>query len=303
MLRKALAAVLLVLLPACAHAQSASPDYRGYQSLLDQYIRRIAARGEPFDTRFDYEQLYVDEKIWTLAHSERLEQLHTQLLSASPSAMTPAERLAWGINTYNFLAIERITLNLLIPGHKFQRYKSVDQIRALGDRFFTGRVAIVEGRNYTLDGFMRRFVFGDTTSGPGPHALLSDPRLLFATNPGRIGEPPLMPRAYHADSLDRQLDEAMHLTLALPRFVTVQVNPPLLLVSDWLGRNVADLGGSEPALLEFVQKHAPHSVRDGIRKAKLAGISRYVAANPLLNQVDHPRVIMPVTTGGDTVAP
>jgi hypothetical protein len=303
MLRKALAAVLLVILPACAQAQSVSPDLHGYQSLLDRYVRRIGARGEPFDTRFDYEQLYVDENIWKLQRSERLEQLHAQLLAATPSAMTPAERLAWGINTYNFLVIERITVNLLVPKHGFQRYKAVDQINALSSGFFTGRLAVVEGRSYTLDSFQRRFVFGDSSASHGPRALLADPRVLFATNPGRIGAPPLMPRAYRADSLDHQLDEAVRVTLALPRFVTVQANPTLLLVSDWLARNRADLGGSEEALLAFVQKNAPRAVRDGIRKAKLTKVSRYVAANPLLNQMDHPKIIMPVTTSGETVSP
>ena len=217
--------------------------------------------------------------------------------------MTPSERLAWGINTFNFLVIERITVSLLVPGRGFHRYKSVDQIVAPGGGFFTGRVAVVEGRNYTLEGFQRNFVFGDTTTGSGPRTPVQDPRVLFATNPGRIGAPPIMPRAFRADSLDRQLDEAMRTTLALPRFVTVQVNPPLLFVSDWLGRNRADFGGTVPAMLDFVQKHAPHAVRDGIRKAKLTGVSRFLDANPLLNQKDHPKVIMQPAPGGDSVSP
>ena len=303
MFRKALAAVLLLVLPACAHAQSASPDFRGYQSLLDQYVRRIAAKGEPFDSRFDYEQLYVDEQIWNVQRSDRLEQLHARLLAATPSAMTPAQRLAWGINTYNFLVIERITLNLLVPKHKFQRSRSVDVIATPLGGFFTGRIAVIEGRDYSLDSFQRRFVFGDTTTSSGSRAPLRDPRVLFAVNPGRIGAPPLMPRAFRADSLDRQLDQAMRITLALPRFVTVQKSPPQLFLSSWLSRNRADLGGTVPGLLAFVQKNAPQGVRDGIRTAKLTQVTRYLEANPLLNQMDHPKVIMPARPGGTTVSP
>jgi len=85
--------------------------------------------------------------------------------------------------------------------------------------------------------------------------------------------------------------------------VTVQANPPILLLSDWLSRNRADFGDSVPALIAFVQKYAPHAVRDGIRKEKLTGVGRFLAANPLLNQMDHPKVIMPATPGGDTVSP
>jgi hypothetical protein len=55
-------------------------------------------------------------------------------------------------------------------------------------------------------------------------------------------------------------------------------------------------------LLEFVQKNASRAVRDAIRKGKLTVVGRYVTANPLLNQVDHPKIIMPVSTSSDTVS-
>jgi hypothetical protein len=298
MIRKTLAVALLLVLSVSARAQAAVPDFRDYQSLLDKYVVRIGEKGQPLDTRFDYEQLYVDEKIWTLKRSPLLEQIHAQLLAAKPSAMKPAERLAWALNTYNFLVIEQVTVNLILPpkrNHPFSfiRYTSVDQIRKPQSGFFTTPLADVEGRSYTLESFERRFVYGDTSSGSGTRAPLADPRVRFAINPGRIGSPPLLPYAFHADSLDHQLDRVTRTALALPRFVTVQVYPPLLLVSDWLSRDPGDFGGTPQGMLAFVRKYGPRSLAEDLKKANLTSVSRYMQTDPKLNQKDHPKVVMP----------
>jgi hypothetical protein len=298
MFRKVLVAILLVLLPGSARAQSASPGFREYQALLDQYVHRITENGRLVDTRFDYEQLYVDENIWKLHRSARLERLHTLLLDAKPSAMTPRERLVWGINTYNFLVIERVTAYLLIPGRKFMRYKRADEIVTPQGGMYTSFIANVEGRDYMLDGFLRRFVYGDSST-TGVRPKLEDVRLLFATNSGCIGEPPLMPRAYRADSLDHQLELATRTAMALPRFVTVVPNPPQLRVSDWLGRNLGDFAGGEPGLLTFIQKYAPRTIRDALKQEKLTRVSAYLPLNMLLNQKEHPKVAMPDLGDGD----
>ena len=308
MIRQALLAAMLVVLLASTRAQAAVPDFRDYQSLLSKYVVRIAEKGQPFDTRFDYEQLYVDEKIWTLKRSARLEQVHAQLLAANPSAMTPAARLAWALNTYNFLVIEQVTVNLILPPREnvrfsFIRYSNVDQINTTGSGFFHTNVADVEGLHYTLDSFRRRFVFGDTTSGNGPRAPLRDPRVRFAINPGRIGAAPLMPFAFHSDSLDRQLDRATRAALALSRFVTVRTNPPQLLVSDDLARDLGDFGGTEQGMLAFVRRYAPRALTDATKKAGLTAVSRYMQPDPKLNQKAHPKLIMPTPADGDSVSP
>ena len=301
MLRKALVAALFVILPACVHAGPVVPDFTGYQSLLDQYVVRISARGEPLDTRFDYEQLYVDEKIWTKHHSDRLDALHAQMLDATPSRMTPAQRHAWAINTYNFLVIERVTNGLLIPNRLFVRVKKVDEIGMRGVPFFTSTAAVVEGRRCSLADFERHFVFEDTTTADSPRAPLNDPRILFAINPGRIGLPPLMPRAFRPESLDRQLDEATRTALALPRFVTFKASPAGLFLSNFLGRNRGDFGG-EQGLIEFVLKYLPRETRNGIRSSGLKGVTRYQEVNPLLNQKDHPKIFMPAAPESSSVA-
>ncbi len=298
MLRKALVTAILMALLGSVRAGAAVPDFRDYQALLDKYITRLQGKGQPLETRFDYEQLYVDEKIWTLKRSALLEKMHEQMLSVPPSTMTPAEREAWSLNTYNFLVIEHATLHLLIPRQehrkfKFLRYKNVDQIKASGVGFFDARIATIEGREYSIGEFERRFVYGDTSGPSVPRAAAHDPRIRFATNPGRVGYPPLLPYAFHPDSLDRQLDRAARNALAMPRFVTVKLSPPLLLVSDLMARDLGDFGGTMADMLAFVEKYVPRAVRDDIKKAKLTSVSRFTQPAMELNQKEHPKVVVP----------
>jgi hypothetical protein len=174
-------ALALLVSPAFA----AEPDYSGWSDLLKKYVTVLHEKGKPWDSRFDYEQLYIDEGIWTKHRADGLAMLHTQLLSVAPSEMTPAERTAWAVNAYNFLVIERMTLYLLVPGRKFMRFDSPKQVNRDEGPFFAAPVAKVEGTNYSLTGFERRFVYGDTTADPVDNGGIArdkpgDPRLAFA---------------------------------------------------------------------------------------------------------------------------
>ena len=289
MLLAVLAAVVVGTTPPPSTPPTLQAGLEDYQALLDRYVRRVQPKGAPMDTRFDYEQLYIDEQLWTKGRSARLDRIHAGLLSARPSGMSEPERIAWAANTYNFLVIERVTTNLLIPRFGFSRYERVDQMELPDGRFFSGRLALVEGVKYTLDEFERRFVRGDSTRVPAPPALPRDLRLLFLTNPARIGHPPLMPRAFRADSLDRQMDAAVRATMALPRFASFDAGQRSLYVSDWLARS---LGGSTAELLDFVRKWAPRAVRERMTQLKITDVARYLQADPRLNQREHPKVIV-----------
>ena len=294
-----LAAVVMAATPAPSTPTTLQAGVQEYQALLDHYLRRVQPRGAPLDTRFDYEQLYVDDQFWTEGHSARLDRIHAELLSAKPSEMSEPERIAWAANTYNFLVIERVTTNLLVPKRRFERYKKVDQMTMPDGTFFAGKVALVEGVKYDLDQFERRFVLGDSTRAPAPRAPLRDARLLFATNPARIGHPLLMPRAFRADSLERQLDAAVRATMALPRFAGFDAGQCSLLVSDWLARA---LGGTPAELLDFVRKWAPRTVRERMTLLKITDVARYLQSDPLLNQSEHRKVIVQPATPDKSAA-
>lgn len=287
------AALAVVALFAAAPAFALSPDVSGWQALLDRYLIRMGAKGQPAETRFDYEQLYVDEGIWTKRRSDRLEAVHAQLLAARPSGMGERERLAWAINTYNFLVVERATLLLLVPRRQFQRYESVDQMSSGDGRFFDALVATVEGRSYSMAEFERRFVYGDTTPMIEPRRVAGDPRLMFALCRGSIGGPPLAPRAFKAESLDAQLDLVTRTALAHSRMASADPVSKRLLVSNYLGERLVDFGGGPAGVLPFLEKFGPPSLRAVVRREKAAGIARFTPVDPTLNQFPRPKTPPP----------
>jgi hypothetical protein len=303
LLATALAA--LALLPGRAHA--AEPDYSGWESLLQKYLHVVQAKGQPWDARFDYEQLYVDEKIWTLHRSDALATLHGQLLTVSPADMTPRERTAWAINAYNFLVIERLTLHLLVPRRQFTRYDSPKQVNNEEGTFFGAPVANLDGQSYTLTGFERRFVYGDTAANPMADGTTSrerpgDPRLMCALAKGAVCSGPLLPWVYRADSLEAQLDRAARLALALPTYLRPDPAAGMLAASNRFFEERADFGGPQtPGLIAFVVKHGPAAARRVIQAKKLVRPTLFFEPDWKLNQLDHPKPKAPGAAGADSM--
>ena len=293
-----IAALSLGLL-ATAAARAAEPDYSGWQDLLKRYLQVQHAKGSPWDTRFDYEQLYVDEGIWTKHRSDALSALHTQLLSVDPTDMTPAERTAWAINAYNFLVIERMTLYLLVPGRKFMRFDSPKEVNRDDGSFFAAIVANVQGTNYSLTGFERRFVYGDTTADAADNGLLprskpGDPRLAFAVCKASKCTGPLQPKVYRADSLEKQLDHATRTALALPAYVKADAKTGELAATNRFFEERCDYGGNElPGVLPFLKKYGTLATRQLITTRKLTRVSRFFEPDWKLNQYDRPKPKVP----------
>ncbi len=279
-------------------ARADEPDYTGYRDLLRRHVRVLKTPGKPWDSRFDYEQLYIDENIWTLRRAEGLANVHTQLLAVTPSAMSAPQRTAWAINTYNFLVIERMTLNLLVPGRRFMRYDSPREVNRDEGSFFAAPVARVEGREYSLTGFERRFVYGDTTAEPLADGLLprehgGDPRLQLALVKASLCSGPVLPWVYRADSLEAQLNRAAKLALALPRWLRTDADGTLW-ASNRFFEERADYGGPElPGLMPFLTRHAPLAARKTIQAKKLTRPSMFFEPDWKLNQFDHPAPKLP----------
>lgn len=295
---------LVASLPQRASAEE--PDYSGYQDLLKRYVRILAEKGKPWDSRFDYEQLFIDENIWQLRRADGLTRIHNQLLSVMPSQMTSAERTAWAINAYNFLAIERMTLNLLVPGRKFMRYDSPREVARDDGSFFAAPVGSVEGRDYSLSGFERRFVDGDTTADPASNGLTprekpADPRLQLALMRASMCSAPIQPWVYRADSLEKQLDRAARLALALPRWVRFDAAANYLTASNRFFEERVDLGGPDlPGLMPLLAKHGPPALRKAIVAKKLTRAGMFFEPDWKLNQFDHPKPKLPGTAPDST---
>src|SRR5689334_10607902 len=115
--RSALPAVLAIVLwlgvlaPMSIHAAPASEpvtDVSGWQRLLDERLQPL----RQYDTDrsahvaaslFDYRGLAAEPGVLA-----RLDSIRAELLQVPPSRMAPAERLAWAIDTYDFLVVDRI---------------------------------------------------------------------------------------------------------------------------------------------------------------------------------------------------
>jgi hypothetical protein len=300
------AGALLALVLLAPRARATEPDYSGWTAFLHKYLKVVHEKGKPWDSRFDYEQLYVDEGIWTLHHSDALSNLHTQLLSVTPSDMAPAERTAWALNAYNFLVIERMTLNLLVPGRKFMRYDSPKQVNRDQGTFFAAVVARVEGQDYSLTGFERRFVYGDTTANPADDGLLprskpGDPRLAFAVCKASRCTGPLQPWAYQADSLGKQLDHVTRTALALPVYVLTDAKTGELAATNRFFEERCDFGGNDlSGVVPFLKKYGSLATRQLITTHKLTRVSRYFEPDWKLNQYDRPKPKLP---GAEEVLP
>ena len=294
MLRPMLIALLLAV-PATG-ARSAAPDCSEYQSLLDRYLVRVDPRAKETDTRFDYERLYVDERMFQQHRSPLLERIHAGLTDVHPAELAPAERLAWAINTYNFLVLERATQFLIAPGKKPVRQRAVEDMRSPAGGFFAAPVCMIDGRRYSLAEFERRFVYDDTTSVLEARAVATDPRRWLALCSGHLGDPPLAPRAYRADSLEAQLDAAARTALALPRFVRLHEDSHQLDLSDVIARRFVDFGGTIDGAIPFVERYAPPEVRKAIRKYPIRRVTLVMPADPALNQFPRAHANAPATT-------
>lgn len=289
-LRYAVAVLALLALasaaPAATPARRAPPapkqqlDFSLYQELLTQHVWTVSEPGSPLETRFNYEGFH-DEK----GRAERTFHIRKQFLSVDPTGLDVKNRRAWAINFYNFMVIENITDNLLIPGKKRQRYLSVRDIKLGGEDFFKHKVVKIDTVRYSLDDFEKHFLFDDFDRKPGatPPATL-DPRIHFAVVCGAIGCPPLQPRAFRADSLAHHLDSATRQALAHPAhliFTPGINNVRLSALFFWYG---ADFGGT-PAAAGWAAKYLDKERRAELEKIKDRAQTAQINWDWKLNQV------------------
>ena len=293
-------ALLLVLSAMPALARAAAPDHSLWQQLLQRYARQVSAKGQPIETRFDYEQLYVDEKIWISRESGVLAKVREQMFAVDPATLSDADRKAWAVNAYNFLVVERATLKLLVPNRRFLRYRSVNEMIYTDGNFFEAKVVTLGGQQYSIADFERAFVQGDPVQLPEPRSRAADPRLSFATCPGSVGGPTLWLRAFRGDSLEAQLDRVTCNALSEPRWVRVSAKKDDIEVSDALFTRRFDMGGDGAGIIRFLEKQGSKDAQAVIRKYKLTAPPRYMLYDWQLNQVERQKGAAPQGIAADS---
>jgi hypothetical protein len=272
-------------------ATAPEPDYSGYQQLLDEFLVVVSAPGAPIETRFDYARLRRTPDLKT-----RLAGIRKQLFEVEPTKLGKDGRRAWAINAYNFLVLEAVTHHLYESTERHQsggkRYfyglmiATVQTIQLDRGSFFESPLVDVDGAPYSLNAFERTFVFDgfDPAGGAKPPATL-DPRAHFGLVCAARGCPPLLPRAYRGDSLDRQLDFAVRNALSSRSHLRIDPDTGRLEASSIFDWYKADFGGVEAAFA-FLKKHAPAPIRSEMERRKSRWINVYILWDWGLNAVE-----------------
>ncbi len=280
---RAVRAATVLLIACAAPAAAESPDYSGWQRLLDRYCVMSSTRKQPFDTMMDYGRCFTDEKQFTGGPAQTLDAVRMQLLAVPPSRMNRAERLAWAINTYNFLVFDRIARNVVLKNTKtLWKHGDVREVLSNAGPFFETELVTVEGKGYSLETFERRFVYEDSTLLPEPRRTPGDPRLMCALMRGCMGGPPLMKRAFRPDSLEQQLDFAARTYLALPRIVAIDAKAKQIRLIDYLAWHAIDYGGVE-RVFAFLDRYGTRETRAFLKREKPQRPSGWIEFDWLIN--------------------
>ncbi len=196
------------------------------------------------------------------------------LAATAVSELPRDEQFAYWINLYN-----AVTLKVVLDHYPIDSLRALD----LGGGFassgpWKADLVEVEGEPLSLNDIEHRIL----------RPIWRDNRIHYAVNCAAIGCPNLRRAAWRPETLQRDLDAAARAYVNHPRGVEVRARggAPHLVVSkiyDWYAE---DFGGSEPAVLDHLRRHA-----DGATADALAGLNRIhaTAYDWTLNDVKPPR--------------
>ena len=222
---------------------------RAFDDLLAQYL----VQGGDGINRVDYTR-------WQASAADRatLDGYLGALAARQPSGMARNEAFAYWANLYN-----AATLKIVIDRYPVASIRDIKSDTSFFDvKGFIGpwrtKIATVEGRQVSLD---------DIEHG-AMRPTFKDPRVHYAVNCASIGCPNLVPRAWRAETLDKDLDAAARAFVNHPR--GAQVRPDgTLRVSSIYKWYKEDFGGTDAGVIDHVRRHAgpdlSAKLRDGIR--------------------------------------
>jgi hypothetical protein len=197
-------------------------DHSAWQAVLDRYVAGV----EPGVTTFDYAKAMSDGGV--AAVSDYVADMAT----VSVDQLNRDQQFAYWVNLYNAL-----TVQVVLDHYPVDSIRDIDISPGLFSSGPWGKKLItVEGRTLSLDDIEHRIL----------RPIWNDARIHYVVNCASIGCPALMPAAFDADQLERQLDQAARDFINHPRAVRVQGDGSLVLSSlyDWyrddFGKSDAD---------------------------------------------------------------
>lgn len=229
---KALLLGLCLLGARISRAQQAAPDpitiHAPWNALLHQYV---GANG-----RVDYRGL--------MAERRTLEGYLRQLSKATPEVQatwSADEQAAFWINAYNAATVEIITRYYPIVSMKDIRIKSwLSSPKSPWEK----SLLTVGGRSYSLNDIENQML----------RQRYRDPRVHFALVCASVSCPNLLAEAYDGHRLDQQLDGQARRFINDPS--KNQLTPGQVALSNVFDWYAADFGGTEAAVLAYVNRYA-----------------------------------------------
>ncbi len=209
--------------PAPLRAQLGGFDHSRFDTILQQTVN---------DGRVDYQAIRHQ-------HLRALEQYLNSLAQADVSGLPRQEQLAFYINLYNATVIRLV----------IARYHSGYSPSDSGFSLFVEPLVRLKGRTISLNDLENKVI----------RPTFNDPRIHVALVCAARSCPPLLPRAYRGDDLDRVLEANMR------RFLTDVTNNRvdhttkklrLSQIFEWY----ADDFGGKARLAEYVSRYRPDSV-------------------------------------------
>lgn len=200
-------------------------------------------------TTFDYSKFdpllkaYVDDQglvdYNAIAKDARFEDFIESLKTANTEEMTPNGQLAFWINAYNAVTIDKVI--------KWKPKKSVRETLIPGvwtsTKFFTSRQHLVAGRRVSQDDIEHEIL----------RKQLNDPRIHFAIVCASSSCPKLARFAYTEENIQRQLEAATRKYLNSRRGVRVDHAENTLYLSkifDWFAGDFKNKSGSVLAFIK-----------------------------------------------------
>jgi hypothetical protein len=224
---------------ACATLAGTAAAASDPDATYDALLRRHVAAGADGITRVAYGR-------WRANSADRaaLDQAIAAMSARRPSAMSRAEAFAFWANLYN-----AVTLKVVIDRYPVASIRDIKGSSWLDPKAYTGpwrdqRVS-VEGRPLSLDDIEHAIM------RPG----FKDPRVHYAVNCASYGCPNLMARAWRAETLEADLEDAARAYVNHPRGVTVLPSGALRVSSiyRWF---IEDFGGTDDGLRAHFRTYA-----------------------------------------------
>ena len=239
-------ACLFSLAPRPAHPVAASPfDHAALDSLLRRHVKGSD----------------VDYRAWKARPADRraLAAYLARLAAADTSGWSRAEQMAFWINAYNAITLDRVLTAYPV--------ESITRIRPT--------LSVLPGNGVWKE--KHRVAGSEVSLDDIEHQTLrrhfADPRIHFAINCAAKSCPPLAARAWTAADLDTGLEEATRRFVRSRRFNTVARGKPWALskIFDWYEDDFKVAAGSVPA---FVLRYLPEESSRGVDPSRVRWSAR-----------------------------